>query len=61
MNGVIPVLAAGGTFAGTTLVGLFAGVALDRATGQSLWIIGGLLGGLLVGGYSAFRLLMRSL
>ncbi|MEO6834320.1 MAG: AtpZ/AtpI family protein [Candidatus Tumulicola sp.] len=61
MSGIAPVLAAGGTFAATTLVGLLAGVWIGRATGQPLWVIGGLFAGLAVGGYSAFRLLLRSL
>ena len=61
MSGVLPVLAAGGTFAGTTLLGLVAGVWLGHATGQPLWVIGGLFGGVLVGGYAAVRLLARSI
>ncbi len=61
MNAVVPVLAAGGTFAAATLIGLLAGVWIGRATGQPLWAVGGLVGGLLLGGYSAFRLLLRSL
>jgi hypothetical protein len=61
VNAVVPVLAAGGTFAAATLLGLLAGVWIGRATGQPLWTVGGLLAGLLLGGYSALRLLLRSL
>lgn len=61
MSGVLPVLAAGGTFAGTTLAGLLAGVWFGHVTGQPLWAIGGLFGGLLLGGYAAVRLLARSI
>jgi F0F1-type ATP synthase assembly protein I len=61
VNGVAPVLAAGGTFAAMTLAGLLVGVWLGRAAGQPLWVIGGLFVGLLLGGYCAFRLLMRSI
>jgi hypothetical protein len=61
VNAVVPVLAAGGTFAAATLMGLLAGVWIGRATGQPLWAIGGFVAGLLLGGYSAFRLLLRSL
>ncbi len=60
VNNVLPVLAAGGTFAGTTLVGLAIGIAIASRTGQQLWVLGGLLAGLALGGYSAARLLLRS-
>ncbi|MBV8116527.1 MAG: AtpZ/AtpI family protein [Candidatus Eremiobacteraeota bacterium] len=61
MNAAVPVLAAGGTFAVATLAGLFAGFWLGRATGQAWWVIVGLVAGASLGGYSAFRLLLRSL
>jgi hypothetical protein len=61
VNAVVPVLAAGGTFAAATLLGLLAGVWLGRATSEPLWAVGGLVAGLLLGGYSAFRLLLRSM
>ena len=60
MNPITPVLAAGGTFAAATLAGLFAGFWIGRATGQPLWVIGGLAAGLGLGGYSAYRMLLRS-
>lgn len=61
MNGVLPVLAAGGTFAVTTLCGLAAGVLAARATGQELWVLAGLAGGVALGAYGAYRLLQRSM
>jgi hypothetical protein len=61
VNAVVPVLAAGGTFAGTTLAGLLLGFWIGHATGQGLWVVGGLAAGVALGGYSAFRLLLRSL
>jgi uncharacterized protein YneF (UPF0154 family) len=61
VNGVVPVLAAGGTFAMATLAGLALGAWVAARTGQGLWVVAGLFGGLIVGGYSAYRLLMRSL
>ncbi|HEU5480864.1 MAG TPA: AtpZ/AtpI family protein [Candidatus Tumulicola sp.] len=61
MNGVVPVLAAGGTFAIAVLAGLMAGIWLGRLTGHELWVAGGLFAGMAVGGYSAVRLLLRSM
>lgn len=61
MKSVAPVLAAGGTFASTALVGLLIGIALSNHTHQPLWVLGGLFAGLALGGYGAFRLLMRSM
>ena len=57
----MPVLAAGGSFAGCVLAGLLAGIWLGRATGSQMWVFGGFLAGMALGGYSAFRLLQRSL
>jgi hypothetical protein len=57
----MPVVAAGGTFAMTTLAGLVIGIWAGGRTGQGLWVLAGLFGGLAVGAYGAYRLLMRSL
>ncbi|HEY1977201.1 MAG TPA: hypothetical protein VGG89_11670 [Candidatus Baltobacteraceae bacterium] len=57
----MPVIAAGGTFAMTTLAGLLVGIWIAGRTGQGLWALAGLFGGLAFGGYAAYRLLMRSL
>lgn len=57
----MPALAAGATFAATTLAGLLLGLWIAARTGQPLWTLGGLALGIGFGGYSAFRLLMRSL
>lgn len=61
MKSLAPVLAAGGTFAVTVLVGLVVGIWISDRTHQPLWVLGGLFGGLALGGYSAVRLLMRSM
>ena len=61
MKGLAPVLAAGGTFTVSVLIGLWAGAAIGRQTGQPLWALAGLLAGVGIGGYSAVRLLLRSL
>ena len=61
MKGVVPVIAAGGTFATAAICGLLAGIWLAGRTGSQLWVLGGLAAGLVIGGYSAMRLLLRSL
>lgn len=61
MKSLAPVLAAGGTFAGTVLVGLLVGIWLSNRTHQPLWVLGGLFAGLALGGYSAVRLLLQSM
>lgn len=60
MNGVTPVLGAGGAFAMTTIAGLFAGAWLAAHFGAPFFTVVGLFLGLALGGYSAFRMLMRS-
>lgn len=54
-------VAAGASFTGTTLLGLVVGIWLSGRTGQELWVLGGLFGGILLGGYAAFRLLLAEL
>lgn len=60
MKDALPILAAGGTFAGSALVGLLAGIALGARTGNQLWVLGGLFAGLALGGYGALRLLLQT-
>jgi len=61
VKGVVPVIAAGGTFAASAICGLLAGIWLAGRTGTQLWVLGGLAAGLAIGGYGAMRLLFRSL
>lgn len=61
MKELAPVLSAGGTFAITALVGLALGIWVGGRTGQAWWAFVGLMVGLAVGAYGAFRLLRRSL
>jgi hypothetical protein len=61
VKAVTPVLAAGGTFAVTTLAGLFAGVWLSERVRTPILVAAGLFVGLALGGYSAYRLLLRSM
>lgn len=60
MKDALPVIAAGGTFAGATLAGLLIGIFIGSRTNQPLWAFGGLLLGLGVGAYSAARLLFNA-
>ena len=55
------ILAAGGTFAGATLIGLLLGIFIAGRTGQQLWVLGGIFAGLGAGGFSAVRMLMAEI
>lgn len=56
----LPIIGAGATFAGAVMAGLVAGIWLAGRTGQQLWVLGGLLVGMALGGYGAYRLAVRS-
>lgn len=56
---ILRLVAAGSTFAGLALLGLFGGIWISGRTGQPLWVIGGIVAGLAAGGYSAARLALR--
>jgi len=60
VNPVFSVAAAGGSFATATLAGLFAGAWLAGRFRTPVLAVAGLFVGLVLGGYSAYRLLMRS-
>ena len=61
MKPLVPVLGAGGAFAGCALAGLAAGIFADERTGAHLFVVVGLFCGVLAGGYAAIRLLLRSM
>ena len=61
MKSLMPVLGAGGAFAITALLGLGAGILLGQRSGQQLWVFGGLFAGIVLGGFSAFSLLRKSM
>jgi hypothetical protein len=61
VKSLTPLLVAGSTFAVTFLLGVFAGVLVADRTGQWIWAFAGSMAGVGIGGYSAVRLLMRSL
>jgi hypothetical protein len=58
---LLPVLAAGGTFAGAAVIGLLGGAAAAGRFGEPLLAPAGLLLGAAVGAFSAVRLLLRVL
>ncbi|MBC5815835.1 MAG: AtpZ/AtpI family protein [Candidatus Eremiobacteraeota bacterium] len=57
----LKLVAAGGTFAGSALLGLVLGIWLAGRTNQPLWVLGGIFAGLALGGWSAFRMLVQEL
>jgi hypothetical protein len=61
VKSLVPVLAAGGTFAVSSLAGLGIGILLADRSGQPMWVLGGLLMGLAIGAFSAFQLLRQSM
>lgn len=61
MKGIVPVLAAGSSFAICVLAGLALGVWVGARTGQALWGPIGLAAGFALGAYAAVRLFARSL
>jgi hypothetical protein len=61
MKQILPVLAAGGTFAGAAVLGLLAGIAVASRSGKPLFVPAGLLLGAALGGYSAIRVLLKSM
>jgi outer membrane lipoprotein SlyB len=58
---LLPLVAAGGTFAGAAVLGLLAGILIGDRRGEPLLAPAGLILGALIGGYSAFRLLARAM
>lgn len=61
MRVVLPVLFAGGSFAGAAILGLLAGVVAGQRLSAPLLVPAGLTVGLIVGGYAALRLLAKSM
>jgi hypothetical protein len=58
---LLPLIAAGGTFAAAAIVGLLIGVAFAGRRGEPLFAPIGLLLGAAVGAYSAVRVLSKSM
>ncbi len=57
----MPVLAAGGTFALTAVAGLLVGAWLAARMRSPVLAVAGFALGMALGGYSAYRLLTRSI
>jgi len=61
MKSLVPLLGAGGTFAGCAIAGFAIGIWADQHTGSRYYTLIGLFAGMGIGGYGAVRLLLRSL
>jgi hypothetical protein len=61
VKSTLPVLVAGASFAGAAILGLVVGIVVATRVGQSLYVPAGLLVGAAIGGYSALRVVLRSL
>lgn len=55
---LIDAVGMGATFSASVLVGLAAGVVLAQRTGASLWVVGGLAAGFIVGAILVTRRLL---
>ena len=60
MKELLPVVAAGGSFAGSAVLGALLGLLLASRTGQQFWVFAGLLLGMALGAYAAIRLVAGS-
>ena len=60
MKGPLAIVAAGGTFAGAVIVALAIGILLGGARHPE-YMLGALVAGIVVGGYSAYRLVASAL
>jgi hypothetical protein len=58
---LIDAMGLGAMFAGSVLVGLFLGALVASRTGSSLWVVGGLFAGFVIGGAAAFTRIIRFL
>jgi hypothetical protein len=61
VKAALPVLFAGGSFAGAAIFGLLVGVLAAQRLSVPLLTPAGLMLGLIAGGYGAFRLLAKSM
>lgn len=60
MKGAAGIIAAGSAFAGAGVGGLLVGIWLDHVGGTQYFAVAGLFAGIALGGYTAFRMLVRT-
>lgn len=61
MKGVLAVIAAGGTFAGTVIVAIVVGIVADHRLGRSDVVVYAFFAGLALGAYAAWRLVAQAI
>lgn len=61
MKGPLAVIAAGGTFAGTVIAAIVIGIVVGHRLGRSDMVVYAFFAGLLLGAYSAWRLVAQAL
>jgi F0F1-type ATP synthase assembly protein I len=59
VKGAAGIIAAGSAFAGGGIVGMLIGVWLDHSQRTQYFAVIGLFAGIVLGGYAAFRMLLR--
>jgi F0F1-type ATP synthase assembly protein I len=59
VKGAAAIVAAGSAFAGGGVGGLLIGIWLDHAQRTQYYAVIGLFAGIVLGGYAAFRMLLR--
>lgn len=61
MKGVLAIIAAGSTFAGTVIVAIILGVVLDQRLGRNDLVVYAFFAGLVLGGYAAWRMVAQAI
>lgn len=61
MNGPLAVIGAGGAFTGSAVLGLAAGIGLDRLFHSQHWVGYCFFIGVILGAYAAYRMLAQAL
>lgn len=61
MKGAVAVIAAGGTFTGSVIVGIILGIVLDHRLGRGDLVVYLFFAGVVLGGYAAYRLVAAAI
>lgn len=61
MKGPLAIVAAGGSFAATVVAAIIAGIMLDHRLGRADLVVYGFFAGVVLGGYTAFRLVAQAI